>query len=61
MSDEAEDSPLPGREIIHIIPYYDLVEHYESPSCICEPVREVKDPNNENEVWVHRIIREVIQ
>jgi len=56
-----DDGPLERGEVFHIIPEEDSVEHYESPSCICEPIKEVIDPHNDNVVWVHRFIRESLQ
>jgi len=56
-----DDGPRDSGEVFHVMPENDSVEHYESPSCICDPIKEVDDPQNANVVWVHRCIRESLQ
>jgi hypothetical protein len=58
---EDSDSPLGEIEVFHFMPETDSVEHYESPSCICEPVLEYRDPRNGNEVWIHQRILDSLQ
>jgi hypothetical protein len=48
-------------EIHHILPDVDLVEHIASPSCICDPIKEVDCPDTGDQVWVHRVIVEQLQ
>jgi hypothetical protein len=60
MSDKPSDESESSDEVtvFHVMPEDDSVEHYESPSCICEPDLDYKDPRNGNEVWVHRSIKD---